>query len=277
MGFSFSIRGRTVKPGGPRLLIAGPCVIESESHAFGMAERIKSLTDPLRKHFIWVFKASYDKANRSSISSARGPGMEQGLRILQRIREELDVPVITDVHETPQVQAAADVVDVLQIPAFLCRQTDLLIAAGNSGRVVNIKKGQFVAPHDMGLPVEKVRSTGNPAVMMTERGTCFGYNNLVVDFAGFRVLRQFDAPLIFDATHSAQLPGGLGTRTGGRREVVPDLARAAAAVGVDGFFMEVHDNPDQAWSDAANQLTLEMFGELLPQLVEIQAIRGPLP
>ena len=271
MSFSMSIGGRTFEKGGPYLLLAGPCVIESESHALGMAQKIQEIVAPWRDEFLWVFKSSFDKANRSSGTSARGPGLEDGLRILARIRDELGVPVITDVHEPEQVAAVGEVVDVLQIPAFLCRQTNLLVAAAKTGKVVNIKKGQFVAPHDMHLPVAKVRDAGNPNVCITERGTCFGYNNLVVDYAGFPVMSKVGVPLIMDATHCVQLPGGLGKVSGGRREMAPYMARAAAAVGVDGFFMEVHDNPDQALSDGPNQLTLPMFRDLLPKLAAIRA------
>ena len=194
--------------------------------------------------------------------------MQGGLEILAKVKTTFDVPIITDIHESYQAHEAAAVADILQIPAFLCRQTDLLLAAAATSKAVNVKKGQFLAPHDMDKPVQKIREAGNTDVMITERGTSFGYNNLIVDFAGFRTLRKF-APLIFDATHSTQLPGGLGNRSGGRREIAPDLARAAAAVGVDGFFMEVHDNPDEAMSDGPNQLTIPMFRELLPQLLSL--------
>lgn len=252
------------------LLIAGPCVIESERHCLGMAEKIRRVWEPHRGRFTLVFKSSFDKANRSSGKSQRGPGMDEGLRILARVRTDYGLPVLTDIHESHQAQPTAEAVDVLQIPAFLCRQTDLLVAAGETGRAVNVKKGQFVAPHDIGNALAKVRETGNPNVLVTERGTSFGYNNLVVDYAGFPTMRASGAPLIFDATHSAQLPGGLGASSGGRRAIIPVLARAAAAAGVDGFFMEVHDDPDKAWSDGPNQLTLEMFAELLPRLAAIR-------
>ena len=270
MTFSIRIKDRQFTSGGPYLLIAGPCVIESEEHAYGMAEKIKAIVDQHAEHFLWVFKASFDKANRSSGKSYRGPGQEEGLRILKRIGDEFDIPVLTDVHEPQQCAVAAESVDILQIPAFLCRQTNLLLAAAETGKAVNIKKGQFVAPHNMDLPIEKVRDHGNPNAMITERGASFGYNNLVVDFAGLHVMRSINAPIILDATHSVQLPGGMGATTGGRREVAPPLARAAAAFGVDGFFMEVHDNPDQALSDGPNQLTLPMFADLLPRLVRIR-------
>jgi len=270
MSFDFSIGQRRFHQNGPYLLIAGPCVIESETHAMSMAEHIKTILEPYENDFLWVFKSSFDKANRSSGSSPRGPGLEEGLRILGRIREQFQVPVLTDVHESHQVPAVGAVVDVLQIPAFLCRQTDLLIAAAQTGKTVNIKKGQFLSPAEMKHPVKKVHEAGNPKVIMTERGTSFGYNNLVVDFAGFQIMKQIGAPLILDATHCVQLPGGLGSISGGRREIAPFMARAAAAVGVDGFFMEVHDNPDKAWSDGPNQLNLPMFKDLLPKLVAIR-------
>ena len=270
MTFSIPFGKHTLQQGGRYLLIAGPCVIESEKHSMNMAEKIKVIAEQNSEDFLWVFKASFDKANRSSGSSPRGPGMEEGLRILQRIKEELDVPVLTDIHESYQAALAAEVVDVLQIPAFLCRQTDLLLAAAATGKVVNIKKGQFVAPQDMGHPLNKVREAGNDKVMVTERGTSFGYNNLVVDFAGVRTMAQFGAPVIMDATHCVQLPGGLGKVSGGRREMAPYMARAAAAVGVDGFFTEVHDDPDNAFSDGPNQLTLDLFRNLLPTLSAIR-------
>jgi len=270
MRFKIQARDRLFHEGGPYLLIAGPCVIESEKHCLGMAEKIKRIVEPWQEDFIWVFKSSFDKANRSSGKSARGPGIEDGVRILRRVREEFDTPTLTDIHESYQAELAAEAADILQIPAFLCRQTDLLIAAAQTGKIVNIKKGQFLAPADMRHPVAKVREAGNPNVMITERGTSFGYNNLVVDFTGFAAMRQLPAPVIFDATHSVQLPGGLGDATGGRREAAPPLARAAAAFGVDGFFMEVHDNPDKALSDGPNQLTLSLFRDLLPQLVAVR-------
>ena len=270
MSFDINIGGRRFHNGGPYLLIAGPCMIESEEHCVGMAHKIKEVVSQYEDHFLWVFKASFDKANRSSGSTERGPGLEEGMRILARVKQELGVPVLTDIHEPAQAAPVGEVVDVLQIPAFLCRQTDLLVAAAETGRVVNIKKGQFVAPHNMNLPVEKVHEAGNPNALITERGASFGYNNLIVDYAGLYIMREFGAPLILDATHCVQLPGGLGKTSGGRREVAPYMARAAAAFGVDGFFMEVHDNPDQALSDGPNQLTLELFSDLLPKLIKIR-------
>ncbi len=240
--------GIRIGGGASLALIAGPCVIESLEHCLRVGEAARRVCEALGMPFI--FKASFDKANRSSIESFRGPGLEEGLRILAGVRSRLGVPVLSDIHEPSQAAAAGVVLDVIQIPAFLCRQTDLLVAAARTGKPVNIKKGQFVAPEQMRLAVDKVRQAGNPQVMVTERGTFFGYGRLVNDFTGLTLMRQF-APVVFDATHSCQLPGGGGTVTGGQREMVPVLARAAAAVGVDALFMEVHDRPDQAKSDAA--------------------------
>jgi 2-dehydro-3-deoxyphosphooctonate aldolase (KDO 8-P synthase) len=240
--------GIRIGGGAPLALMAGPCVIESLEHCLLVGEAARRVCESLGIPF--VFKASFDKANRSSFESFRGPGLEEGLKILARVRSRLGVPVLSDIHEPSQAAAAGQVLDVIQVPAFLCRQTDLLVAAARTGRPVNIKKGQFVAPEQMRLAVDKVRQAGNPQVMVTERGTFFGYGRLVNDFAGLSLMRQF-APVIFDATHSCQLPGGGGSVTGGQREMVPVLARAAAAVGVDALFMEVHDRPDQAKSDAA--------------------------
>ena len=252
---------------GPQILLAGPCAIESEAHALSMAEQISRLVEPYRGEFHWVYKSSFDKANRTSLDSPRGVGMEEGLRILERVKRDFDVPVVTDIHESHQAVEVADVVDVLQIPAFLCRQTDLLVAAARTGRVVNVKKGQFLSPDEMHLPVNKVRAAGNPLVTVTERGTSFGYNNLIVDYAGLPRLRAAGAPVIFDATHCVQLPGGLGGTSGGRRELAPQMAVAAAVVGVHGFFMEVHDDPDNAFSDGPNMITPEMFKDVLQKLL----------
>jgi 2-dehydro-3-deoxyphosphooctonate aldolase (KDO 8-P synthase) len=234
--------------GAPLALIAGPCVIESLEHCLLVGEAVRTVCDSL--HLPYIFKASYDKANRTSIESYRGPGLEEGLKILDRVRSKLGVPVLSDIHEPAHAAPAGEVLDAIQIPAFLCRQTDLLVAAAKTGKPVNIKKGQFVAPEQMRLAVGKVRQAGNTNVLLTERGTFFGYGRLVNDFAGLAIMRQF-APVVFDATHSCQLPGGGGTVTGGTRETVPVLARAACAVGVDALFMEVHDRPEQARSDAA--------------------------
>lgn len=250
-------------------LIAGPCVIESEAHARAMAERIAAVCAELKLPYI--FKTSYDKANRTSAKSYRGPGLEEGLRILRKIKDDLKLPILTDVHDVSQVAPAAEVADILQIPAFLSRQTDLLIAAGKSGRGVNIKKGQFVSPWEMQHAIEKVAATGNEKILVTERGSSFGYNNLVVDMRAFPILRGFGYPVVFDVTHSLQLPGGEGSQSGGCREFAEVLARAAVATGVDGLFIEVHDNPDRALSDPATQLPLAHLKPLLERLLEIHA------
>ena len=246
-------------------LIAGPCVIEIREHAHLMAGQLRDLAEA--RGIPFVFKSSFDKANRTSRGSARGPGMAEGLDILAEVRRRFGVPVLTDVHESTQCAAVGDAVDVLQIPAFLCRQTDLLLAAAATGRTVNLKKGQFLAPWDLKHGVAKLRSVeGHGPVWATERGTSFGYGNLVVDFQSFPHLRQTGCPVVFDATHSVQKPGALGDRTGGAREMIPTLARAAATA-VDGFFFEVHDCPEKAWSDGPNAMRLEAFGELLDQLL----------
>ncbi len=254
----------------PLFLIAGPCVIESEAHCARMAERLAAIAAELK--FPLIFKASYDKANRSSLSSYRGPGLAEGLRILRKIRERLRLPILTDVHEPSHVAPAAEVCDVLQIPAFLSRQTDLLLAAGRSGCVVNLKKGQFLSPWEMANAVEKVASTGNDKVMVTERGTSFGYQNLVVDMRSFPILRKLGCPVVFDVTHSVQLPGGEGKSSGGQPEFIEPLARAGTAVGVDGLFLEVHDNPLRALSDGANALPLDQLRGLLERLTRIAAL-----
>ena len=258
---------------GQLLLIAGPCVIESERHAISMAESIARIA--AEKKIPYIFKASYDKANRTSIRSFRGPGLGEGLRILKKIGNDLGAPVLTDVHEASDVPRVAEAVDVLQIPAFLCRQTDLLVAAAKTGRAINIKKGQFVSPWDMRYAVEKVREAGDSRVFLTERGASFGYNNLVVDMRSLAVMREF-APVVFDATHSVQLPsagdtnGKDGTQqSGGQPEFIPLLARAAVAAGVDGVFMEVHDNPRMAKSDGASALDLKDLPEVLDQLLAV--------
>jgi len=253
---------------GELFLIAGPCVIESEDHAFKMAESISGVCKALKLPYI--FKASFDKANRTSVKSFRGPGMREGLRILHNIALVTGVPVLTDVHEPEQAETAGEVVDVLQIPAFLCRQTDLLVAAGKTGKAVNIKKGQFVSPWDMRHAVEKVRSTGNERVFLTERGSSFGYNNLVVDMRSLAIMREI-APVVFDATHSVQLPSaGENAQSGGQPQFIPLLSRAAVAAGVDGIFMEVHDNPKEAKSDGANALESTKLREVLKELLAIQ-------
>ena len=264
--------------GGELFLIAGPCVIESEEHAIKMAESIAGVARALRLPYI--FKASYDKANRTSLNSYRGPGLDEGLRILNKIARTVHVPVLTDVHEAVDVQRVAEIADVIQIPAFLCRQTDLLVAAAKSGRAVNIKKGQFVSPWDMRHAVEKCRAAGNQQVLVTERGASFGYNNLVVDMRSLAIMREF-APVVFDATHSVQLPSasanGDGAVSGGQPEFIPLLARAAVAAGVDGIFLEVHDHPAQAKSDGANALELTRLRGVLQEIMAVQKAVHPAP
>jgi 2-dehydro-3-deoxyphosphooctonate aldolase (KDO 8-P synthase) len=275
MSLSFQIDNVRVGAG-DLFLIAGPCVIENEDHALRMAEIIKGVVRSL--NFPFIFKASYDKANRTSIRSFRGPGLKEGLRILKKVKDEVHVPVLTDVHQAADVAAVAEVVDVLQIPAFLCRQTDLIVAAALSGRPVNIKKGQFVSPWDMRHVVEKCRDAGNNQVFLTERGSSFGYNNLVVDMRSLAIMRKF-APVVFDATHSVQLPSssqGDGDKpavSGGQPEFIPVLSRAAVAAGVDGVFMEVHDNPKEAKSDGANALDTRSLRGVLK---ELQAVKNAL-
>jgi 2-dehydro-3-deoxyphosphooctonate aldolase (KDO 8-P synthase) len=256
---------------GELFLIAGPCVIESEAHVRRMAEAIQGITSDVGVQLI--FKASYDKANRTSVKSFRGPGLVEGTRILGRLAKDTGLPVLTDVHEPAHCEVAAESVDVLQIPAFLCRQTDLLVAAGKTGRAVNIKKGQFIAPWDMTHPVEKVRSTGNDRVFLTERGASFGYNTLVVDYRSLPIMRKM-APVVFDGTHSVQQPSAANGVSGGQPEYIPLLARAAVAAGVDGLFLEVHDDPANAKSDGANALDLKLLKPLLEKLVAIhKAVR----
>ena len=272
--------GRPVVIGGgaPLALIGGPCAIEDERHALLMAERLRRATADAGVPFI--YKSSYDKANRSSVHAYRGPGLKEGLRILRRVKDELGLPVLSDVHDVSEVEPAAEVLDVLQVPAFLCRQTDLVVACGRTGKPVNVKKGQFVAPRDMVNAVEKVRSTGNQDVLLTERGSSFGYNNLVVDYRGLPLMRELGVPVIFDATHSVQLPGGRGDRSGGEREFVPFLARAAVAVGVDALFMEIHEDPDRTLSDGRplsdgpNMLRLDDLPRLLDEILAIHAALG---
>jgi 2-dehydro-3-deoxyphosphooctonate aldolase (KDO 8-P synthase) len=270
LSFSFQLEGIRIGAG-DLFLIAGPCVIESEKHALFMAEVIKGVTRSLNVPFI--FKASYDKANRTSVRSFRGPGLQEGLRILQKVKDEVHVPVLTDVHESKDVPKVAEVADVLQIPAFLCRQTDLVVAAAMTERVVNIKKGQFVSPWDMQHILEKCRSAGNDRVFVTERGSSFGYNNLVVDMRSLAIMRKF-APVVFDATHSVQLPSaaseGGHAVSGGQPEFIPLLGRAAVAAGVDGVFVEVHDNPKEAKSDGANALESNKLRGFLKELLAIQ-------
>jgi len=266
---SFEIApGMRAGDGAPLFLISGPCVIESREHCLATAERLARIAAEAKVPL--VFKASYDKANRSSVRSYRGPGMAAGLAILAEVRERTKLPVLTDVHSPEEAAAAGRVVDIVQVPAFLCRQTDLLEAAARTGKTVNIKKGQFMAPWDMGNAVEKVRAAGNDRVLLTERGASFGYNNLVVDLKAFPTMRKF-APVVFDATHSAQLPGGLGHASGGQRQFIATLARAAVAAGIDGLFFEVHEDPDHALSDGPNSLPLAELPELLRRLLAIDA------
>ena len=249
--------------------IAGPCVIESEKHCLKTAEQLAKYADKLKIDII--YKASCDKANRTSADSYRGPGFEEGLQILEKARLVSGLPILSDVHETWQVWAAMDVLDVIQIPAFLCRQTDLVRAAAETGLCVNLKKGQFLSPREMGKVLEKALAAENPNIMLTERGTTFGYNTLVVDFRSFTVLRSFGHPVVFDVTHSVQSPGGQSSKSGGSPEFIPDLARAGAAAGVDGFFFEVHENPAKALSDGANALKLKKFPELVEDILAIRA------
>jgi len=252
-------------PGQPLVLIAGPCVIESEEHARLMARSIREAAGD------FVFKASFDKANRTSVNAFRGPGLREGMRILAGIKAD-GFSVLTDIHEPGQAEPAAEVADILQIPAFLCRQTDLLLAAGRTGRIVNIKKGQFVAPHDIPRAADKVASTGNRQVILTERGSSFGYNNLVVDMRGLQIMRESGWPVVFDATHSVQIPGGAGNASGGQPQFIETLARAAVAAGVNGIFVEVHDQPEKALSDGPNALRLELLGAFWRRLRAIHEL-----
>ena len=261
--------------GGSKLaLIAGPCVIESELQVMQTAEALKKITAELEIDFI--FKSSYDKANRTSVESFRGPGMDEGLRILEKVKTDLGLPVISDCHTPQQCAAAGEILDMIQIPAFLCRQTDLLVAAAKTGKVVNVKKGQFAAAAEMKHAIGKIKSTGNTNIALTERGNSFGYNNLVVDMTSLPQLRALGVPVVFDATHSTQLPGAGGTFSGGRREMIPFLARAAVATGIDGLFMEVHPKPEDALCDATNQFRLTELKALLSTLIELDAITKAL-
>lgn len=265
-----SIGNVKIGGGNPLVLVAGPCVIEDEKALLRVASILKEIC--ARANFPLIFKSSFDKANRTSIRSYRGPGMERGLQILTRVKEELNLPVLSDVHEPLQVQEASEVLDVLQIPAFLCRQTDLLLAAGKTGKPVNVKKGQFLSPWEAQYILEKIASTGNHQVMLTERGTSFGYNNLVVDMRSLPLMRGFGYPVLFDASHSVQLPGGASSSSSGLREFVPHLARAAVATGCDGLYMEVHEDPDSALCDGPNMLRLKDLPGLLDQVKRINAI-----
>jgi 2-dehydro-3-deoxyphosphooctonate aldolase (KDO 8-P synthase) len=256
--------------GNPLFLIAGPCVIESESHARMIAERVATAAADERMPYI--FKASYDKANRSSIKAFRGPGLVEGLRILAKIKADFGLPILTDIHEAAQAAPVGEVADILQIPAFLARQTDLLLAAARTGRIVNIKKAQFLSPWDMGNVAEKIASAGNPNILLTERGASFGYNNLVVDMRAFPILQKFGYPVVYDVTHSLQIPGGLGHASGGQPEFIETLARAGVAAGVDGLFLETHDNPSAALSDGPNALPLALLPQLLSRVKELSSL-----
>jgi 2-dehydro-3-deoxyphosphooctonate aldolase (KDO 8-P synthase) len=265
-----NIRGVKIGGNNPLVLIAGPCVIESENATLETAARLKAITSDLSMPFI--FKSSYDKANRSSVKSYRGPGLRQGLQILKRVSRELNLPVLSDVHRFEEIGPAADVLDVIQIPAFLSRQTDFIREAAKTGKVVNIKKGQFLAPWDIKNAAEKAASTGNDNIIITERGVSFGYNNLVADMRSLPIMREFGYPVTFDATHSVQLPGAGGTASSGDRKYVPHLTRAAVAAGIDGLFMEVHDCPDKALCDGPNMLSLDELPGLLRQALQIDRI-----
>jgi 2-dehydro-3-deoxyphosphooctonate aldolase (KDO 8-P synthase) len=254
----------------PFVLIAGPCVIESKAGAMAIAARLKAITSKLKVPF--VFKASYDKANRTSIESFRGPGLTEGLRILQEIKDKLGVPVLSDVHDIEEIDAAAQVLDILQIPAFLCRQTNLVVKAAKTGRVINVKKGQFLAPWDMNSVVKKVERAGSSKLLLTERGVSFGYNNLVTDFRSLDIMRKMGYPVIFDATHSVQQPGGLGHASGGKSEYIPLLARCAVAAGCEGIFLETHPNPSKALSDGPNMVPLNKVESLLKELIAIDRV-----
>jgi 2-dehydro-3-deoxyphosphooctonate aldolase (KDO 8-P synthase) len=254
----------------PLVLLAGPCVIEGEEVTLRIAQRVKEIAS--RVGMDLIFKSSYDKANRSSIHSYRGPGVDEGLRILRRVKDELDLPLLSDVHRFEEIEKASVVLDIMQIPAFLCRQTDLIVEVARTGRAINIKKGPFLAPWDMRTVIEKVTSAGNENLLLTERGTTFGYNNLVSDMRSLAIMRSFGYPVVYDATHSVQLPGAGGDRSGGQRELVPQLARAATATGIDALFIEVHEDPSRALCDGANSLSLDEVGSLLAQVREIDRI-----
>ena len=257
-------------PGQPLLLLAGPCVLEGYEHSLAIGREVKRICEKL--HRPYVFKASFDKANRSSYDSFRGPGLEEGLAQLAAIKKELGVPVVSDVHETAQVAKAAQVLDIIQIPAFLCRQTDLVYAAGQTGKCVNVKKGQFLAPWDMKNVISKLEAAGNKNILLTERGSSFGYNTLVTDMRGLAVMRELGYPVVMDATHSVQIPGGKGTSSGGQSQYVPHMARAAAATGIDALFLEVHDDPSKALSDGPNMVRLDQLEKLLTDVLAIDKI-----
>lgn len=254
-------------------VIAGPCVIETEEVVFKTAETLKEISESL--NFPFIFKSSYDKANRSSIHSYRGPGIYKGLEILQKVKEKFNIPILSDVHSVEEIKIARDILDVIQIPAFLCRQTDMIVEAGKTGKPVNVKKGQFISPMDVKNVIEKFKSTGNDKLIITERGTTFGYNNLVVDFRSFPIIRSMGVPVVFDATHSVQLPGGAGICSSGQREFVPYLSRAAVACGIDGLFFEVHPEPEIALCDGPNMIPLRDFKNLLELLLRIHRAINP--
>ena len=268
--YKFNLNGIDFYPGNPLVLIAGPCVIESQDHSLLMAEKLKTICNKFNLPFI--FKSSFLKANRSSIGSYVGPGLEGGLKILAKVKKEIGIPVISDIHSIEQIEPAANVLDILQIPAFLSRQTKLLVTAAKTNKIINIKKGQFLAPWDMKNVIKKVQSTGNNKVLITERGASFGYNNLVVDMRSLEIIKALGAPVVFDATHSIQLPGGLGNKSGGQREFVPALVRAAVSIGVNALFLEIHDNPDMAKCDGPNMITPEKLEQLLPLWLKIDSL-----
>ncbi|HAM53655.1 MAG TPA: 3-deoxy-8-phosphooctulonate synthase [Nitrospiraceae bacterium] len=270
-----TINGADIGEGNQPLIIAGPCVIENEEMTYSIAEKLREICNLLG--FSYIFKSSYDKANRSSLSSYRGPGIDKGLRILSDIRNKLRIPVISDVHSIDEVKRASEVLDLLQIPAFLCRQTDLILAASNTGKPVNVKKGQFLAPWDLKNIIDKFTSTGNHKLLITERGTSFGYNNLIVDFRAFPLMRSYGYPVIFDVTHSLQLPGGQGICSGGQREFAEPLARAAVAVGIDGLFLEVHPEPEKALCDGPNMMRLEDLAKMLKTIKDLHEFINHTP
>jgi 2-dehydro-3-deoxyphosphooctonate aldolase (KDO 8-P synthase) len=265
-----NVRNLAIGQRQPLVFIAGPCVIESHESCLKLAARLKTIFQTKKVPFI--FKASYDKANRTSVNSYRGPGVKEGIKILADIKKRLDLPILSDVHSEEEIPIVSETLDIIQLPAFLCRQTDLILAAAKTGKPINIKKGQFLAPWDMKSVVEKVRSTGNEQILLTERGTCFGYNNLVSDMRSLVIMRELGYPVIYDATHSVQLPGGQGNVSGGERNMVIPLARAAVATGCDGLFLEVHENPEKALSDAATMLSIEALPNLLDQVLEIHSV-----
>ena len=264
-----SVKGIKIGERNPLVLIAGPCVIESESHCLDTAKRIKDIA--VKAGIPYIFKSSFDKANRLSLDSYRGPGLKKGLDVLAAVKQKLKVPILSDIHCLGDITEAKEVLDIIQIPAFLCRQTDIVVAAAKTGKVINIKKGQFLAPWDILPIIKKIESTGNKSILITERGFCFGYNNLVSDFRSLKIMREFGYPVIYDATHSVQLPGGKGSSSGGQREFVPGLSRAAVAFGCDGLFLEVHPDPDKAPCDGANMINLKELEKLIKQIKRIRS------